>query len=188
MRPASINGLDKDICANNVYSLTILLLLFFLLLQFSIKFTVEVSYFSRHLLYIFILSLKCSFIISDTPHVGVAVGVVVALILIACAVVGAIFFLRKNKILGIKASGGLSFDYPAIFARRNAPANDTLQIIPNESAADGNDAVTSTPQTASATWKQEPLHAASSAANEVAPTLYEELRLGTEGAGFKRLK
>jgi hypothetical protein len=34
-------------------------------------------------------------------------------------------------------------------------------------------------------WHTETLHPHN---NEVAPTLYEELRLGTEGAGFRRLK
>lgn len=35
-------------------------------------------------------------------------------------------------------------------------------------------------------WKQEPLHVP--AQQEVAPSLYEELKLGHDGAGFKRLK
>lgn len=35
-------------------------------------------------------------------------------------------------------------------------------------------------------WKQEQLHVP--IATEVNPTLYEELKLGQDGAGFKRLK
>lgn len=35
-------------------------------------------------------------------------------------------------------------------------------------------------------WKHEPLHVP--AQTEVAPSLYEELKLGHDGAGFKRLK
>lgn len=35
-------------------------------------------------------------------------------------------------------------------------------------------------------WRQEPLQVPNSA--EVNPTLYEELKLGQDGAGFKRLK
>lgn len=35
-------------------------------------------------------------------------------------------------------------------------------------------------------WKQESLHVPAS--TEVNPTLYEELKLGQDGAGFKRLK
>lgn len=35
-------------------------------------------------------------------------------------------------------------------------------------------------------WKNESLHVPS--ATEVNPTLYEELKLGQDGAGFKRLK
>lgn len=133
---------------------------------------------------------------AGNPHVGVAVGVVVALFLIACAVVAAVFYLRKNKVIGIKSSGGVSFDNPSFFGRRNPPANDTLQIIQHESTIDGNAEGTATSsgvsssshqqQQGSMVWKQETLHAA--AATEVAPTIYEELRLGTDGAGFKRLK
>lgn len=36
-------------------------------------------------------------------------------------------------------------------------------------------------------WKQESLHVPAPA-TEVNPTLYEELKLGQDGAGFKRLK
>lgn len=35
-------------------------------------------------------------------------------------------------------------------------------------------------------WKQEPLHVPMP--SEVPPSLYEELRLGSNGAGFMRLK
>lgn len=35
-------------------------------------------------------------------------------------------------------------------------------------------------------WKQEPLHVPMP--TEVAPSLYEELRLGSNGAGFMKLK
>ena len=86
----------------------------------------------------------------------------VALILIACAVVGGIFYLRKNKIIGIKLSGsGVTFDNPTFFGRRNTPSNDTLQIIPNEGGVDNTTEITAT--TSAGPWKQEPLHAASSA-------------------------
>lgn len=41
----------------------------------------------------------------------------------------------------------------------------------------------------SVAWRQETLQAGgASAAREVDPTLYEELKLGQDGAGFKRLK
>lgn len=116
--------------------------------------------------------------ISDNPHVGVAVGVVVALILIICAVVGAVYILRKKNILGIKLSGCSRFDNPPFRGSSQQP-NDTLQIVQNE-------VVNDTSEVPSAAWKQESLQAAP--ATEVGPTLYEELRLGTDGAGFKRLK
>ena len=37
-------------------------------------------------------------------------------------------------------------------------------------------------------WHTETLHPPPRAETEVSPTLYEELRLGSEGAGFRRLK
>lgn len=121
-------------------------------------------------------------LIIGNPHVGVAIGVALALIFIACSIIGAVFFFRKNKVLGIKLSSGVSFDNPTtIFRRNNPPVNDTLQIITNESNIETNDcdAQCELP-------KPENLNAVS--AVELNPTLYEELRLGTEGAGFKRLK
>ena len=147
---------------------------------------------------------------TGNPHIGVAVGVVAALIFIACAVVGAVCFLRKNQVIGIKLSGGVSFDKGKGLRRGNA--GDTMQIInkddmPHEIAA-GADAVTVAPsQSSSATasssasssyWKQETLQtpapavagaaAASSSSSEPGPSLYEELRLGINGVGFKRFK
>jgi hypothetical protein len=106
---------------------------------------------------------------------------VVALILIICAVVCAVYFLRKKNIIGIKLSGGLRLDNPPFRGNSQQP-NDTLQIIQNEVVNDTSEIAG--PNTA---WKQETLQAAPSA-TEVGPTLYEELRLGTDGAGFKRLK
>lgn len=107
-------------------------------------------------------------------------GVVVAIILIICAVIGGIYVLRKKNLIGIKLSGGVRFDNPPFRNRTSQPQNDTLQIIQNEI---GNEASEVTP---SAGWKQEILQAPPT--TEVNPTLYEELRLGTDGAGFKRLK
>ena len=110
---------------------------------------------------------------------GVVIGVALAVVFLACAVIASVYFFKKNKILGIKLSGsGVSFDNPAFF-RRQRPANDTLEIIANEATIDSCDigaqgSTTSLP-------KPENLQPTPS----VAPALYE-LRLGTEGAGFKR--
>lgn len=117
---------------------------------------------------------------SSNSHVGVAVGVVVALILIICSVVGAVYYLRKKNIIGIKLSGGMRFDNPPFRGNSQQP-NDTLQIIQNEVVNDASEMAVP-----NAAWKQESLQAVP--ATEVGATLYEELRLGTDGAGFKRLK
>lgn len=76
----------------------------------------------------------------------------------------------------------MRFDNPPFRGRNSQPPNDTLQIIQNEI---GNDATNET-ATPTPVWRQEVLQAAP--ATETNPTLYEELRLGTDGAGFKRLK
>lgn len=117
-----------------------------------------------------------------------AVGIVVAVILILCAVGLGVYFLRKHNILGIKTSNGVMFDNPTFFHRRQ-PANDTLQIIANEAAMAESTETPASSATAAGTagWKQESLHA-NTTATEVAPTVYEELRLGAEGAGFKRFR
>ncbi len=105
----------------------------------------------------------------------------VAIILIICAVIGTIYVLRKKNLIGIKLSGGVRFDNPPFRSKTNQPSNDTLQIIQNEIGNEISDGVTQ-----SEGWKQEILQVAP--ATEVNPTIYEELRLGTDGAGFKRLK
>lgn len=60
--------------------------------------------------------------------------------------------------------------------------NDTA-VISNGNVANGL-AVSST--SGGQGWKNEALHVP--AQQEVNPTLYEELKLGQDGAGFKRLK
>lgn len=87
--------------------------------------------------------------------------------------------------IGIKLSGPVRFDNPPFRGRANQSANDTLQIIQNEVGIDNNETL---PTSASPAWKQETLQAAAPAATEVGPSLYEELRLGSDGVGFKRLK
>ena len=67
------------------------------------------------------------------------------------------------------------------FRGNSQQPNDTLQIIQNEVVNDASEMAVP-----NAAWKQESLQAVP--ATEVGATLYEELRLGTDGAGFKRLK
>lgn len=117
---------------------------------------------------------------SNNPQIGVAVGVVVALILIVCAVVCGVYCLRKRNIIGIKLTGGMRFDN-APFRGNSQACNDTLQIVQNEVVNDASEVATP-----NGGWRQEALEVVP--ATEVGPSLYEELRLGTDGAGFKRLK
>merc|ERR1712007_234002 len=65
-------------------------------------------------------------------HIGVVVGVVVALIFIGCSVTGGVWYMRKYRVSGIKLSGGVSFDKPTFLRRSNTTTTDTLQIIAND--------------------------------------------------------
>lgn len=116
-------------------------------------------------------------------HIGVVVGVVVALIFIGCSVTGGVWYMRKYRVSGIKLSGGVSFDKPTFLRRSNTTTTDTLQIIANDC-----NEVPEVQETglSNAAWKQETLQAAPS--TEEVPTLREELHLGSNGAGFKRFK
>lgn len=62
--------------------------------------------------------------------------------------------------------------------------------VQNDSSTVANGSVTNGVAVSSASggqgWKNEALHVP--AQQEVNPTLYEELKLGQDGAGFKRLK
>ncbi|KAK9739714.1 Fibronectin type III domain [Popillia japonica] len=152
----------------------------------------------------------------NVSHVGVAVGVVLALVVVAAIVVGAVWFIR-TKNMGAKNQGGVAFENPSYLREVNM---DHIQIPPTQtetplasngtangiavSAASGGQGWKHEPlhvptsQEVNPTlyeelkpsggqgWKHEPLHVPTS--QEVNPTLYEELKLGQDGAGFKRLK
>nr|CAD7399847.1 unnamed protein product [Timema cristinae] len=127
---------------------------------------------------------------SDSSHVGVAVGIVMALIIVAAIVVGAVWFLRSRRMLGRKSTGGVAFENPSYLREVNMdhiqiPATQGEPILPNGTANGINPSGGQVPSAQG--WKHETLHVPAQA-TEVAPSLYEELKLGHDGAGFKRLK
>ncbi|XP_044737933.1 Ig-like and fibronectin type-III domain-containing protein 1 isoform X2 [Chrysoperla carnea] len=132
----------------------------------------------------------------DSSSSGVVIAVILALIVVAALVVGAVWFVRTKKLIGLKNLGGVAFENPSYLREVNM---DHIQIpsgqqetnvsssngsIPNGSVANG---VAVSQTSGGHGWKQESLHVPQ-AAQEVNPTLYEELKLGSDGAGFKRLK
>lgn len=127
---------------------------------------------------------------NDSSSVGVAVGVVLALIIVAAIIIGAVWFMRKRRMLGHKSSGGVAFENPSYLREVNM---DHIHIASSQGdsalangTANGVNPAGSHIQTQQG-WKQETLHVPSQQ-TEVAPSLYEELKLGQDGAGFKRLK
>lgn len=120
----------------------------------------------------------------DHSQIGVAIGLVFALALVAGMIVGAVWFVRSRSLLGRKSSGGVAFENPSYLREVNM---DHIQIgqsseVPTLNGSLNGSAV---PQSQLG-WKHEQLHVPT--ATEVAPSLYEELKLGQDGVGFKRLK
>ncbi|XP_063243751.1 Ig-like and fibronectin type-III domain-containing protein 1 isoform X2 [Bacillus rossius redtenbacheri] len=127
---------------------------------------------------------------NGSSHVGVAVGVVLALVIVAAVVAGAVWFLRSRRMLGRKSNGGVAFENPSYLREVNMdhitmPASQGDGTLPNGTANGVNPSGGQVPHQQG--WKHETLHVPAQAA-EVAPSLYEELKLGHDGAGFKRLK
>ncbi|CAH1112848.1 unnamed protein product [Psylliodes chrysocephalus] len=121
-------------------------------------------------------------------HVGVIVAVVLALVVVAAIFAGAVWFMRTRKMLGIKNSNGIAFENPSYLREVNmdhiqVPQRDTETSQLSNGSANGIAVSTSS---GGPGWKNESLHVP--AQHEVNPTLYEELKLGQDGAGFKRLK
>ncbi|CAG9815898.1 unnamed protein product [Phaedon cochleariae] len=118
-------------------------------------------------------------------HVGAMVAVGAALVVIAAILVAAVWFVRRRRLLGVKDSDGVAFENPSYLKEVNMDhirvpqsQNDTSK---QTSATNNASSSTDSPQ-----WISENLHVP--AQQEVDPTLYEELKLGQNGAGFKRLK
>ncbi|CAB3252923.1 unnamed protein product [Arctia plantaginis] len=120
-----------------------------------------------------------------------AVGVAVACILVAAILLAAGFYYRYRKNLRLKAQGGVAFENPS-YLREPNPDTIINGSMPNGSA-NGNGITNGVANgvSNSAAWRQETLNNPGTTvptAREVDPTLYEELKLGQDGAGFKRLK
>ncbi|XP_068617615.1 Ig-like and fibronectin type-III domain-containing protein 2 [Battus philenor] len=111
-----------------------------------------------------------------------AVGGAVACVLLAVLLLAAALYYRHRKNLRLKSQGGVAFENPSYLRETNTDTvvNGTL---PNGNATNGISSGVSN----SSAWRQETLQNPSTA-REVEPTLYEELKLGQDGAGFKRLK
>ncbi|XP_049803084.1 Ig-like and fibronectin type-III domain-containing protein 1 isoform X1 [Schistocerca nitens] len=123
----------------------------------------------------------------DGSHVGTAVGVVLALIIAAGIVAGAVWFIRTRRMLGNKSTGGVAFENPSYLREVNMDHIQIPQPQADTSMANGNSISNGINPASGAGWKQETLHVPAQQ-TEVAPSLYEELKLGQDGAGFKRLK
>lgn len=117
-------------------------------------------------------------------NIGAAVAIILALIFVAAVFVGTVWLIRTKKMLGVKNQGGVAFENPSYLREVNM---DHVQgpALQNDSTSNGV-AVAVSATSGGAGWKQESLHVP--AQQEVNPTLYEELKLGQDGAGFKRLK
>ncbi|KAH9635955.1 hypothetical protein HF086_015529 [Spodoptera exigua] len=123
-----------------------------------------------------------------------AVGVAVACLLVAAILLAAGFYYRYRKNLRLKAQGGVAFENPS-YLREPNPDTAVNGTVPNGTANGSNGTNGVAPMangvSNSAAWRQETLNNPGTTipnAREVDPTLYEELKLGHDGAGFKRLK
>lgn len=56
---------------------------------------------------------------------GVAVAVVLALVVVAAVVAGAVWFVRTKKMLGVKGTNGIAFENPSYLREVNM---DNVQV------------------------------------------------------------
>lgn len=120
-----------------------------------------------------------------------AVGVAVACILVAAILLASGLYYKYRKNLRLKAQGGVAFENPS-YLREPNPDTIINGSVPN-GTANGNGVTNGVANgvSNSTAWRQETLNNPGTTiptAREVDPTLYEELKLGQDGAGFKRLK
>ncbi|XP_039449778.1 Ig-like and fibronectin type-III domain-containing protein 1 isoform X2 [Culex pipiens pallens] len=131
---------------------------------------------------------------SQASNAGVISGIIAGILAIALAI-AALVIMKKRRVGQKQANGGVAFENPSYLREMNV---EHVQIP----------AVSGTPGTTD--WRQESLHASTGAsttngtvattglgghdnnsvvpmATEVNPSLYEELKLGHDRAGFKRL-
>ncbi|XP_018897907.2 Ig-like and fibronectin type-III domain-containing protein 1 isoform X1 [Bemisia tabaci] len=118
--------------------------------------------------------------LEDGHNMGTTFGVITALLIVGALIGGAVWFARSRNLLGHKfGPNGVAFENPSYLREVNM---DNIQ-----SSQGGDNHISSNGTLNTPNWKNEQLHVPSMA-TEVPPTLYEELKLGSEGAGFKRLK
>lgn len=106
---------------------------------------------------------------------GMVAGLMFTIVFLVGIVATAVWFIRTRSLLGHKSTGGIAFENPSYLREVNM---DHIQSNDGSGSGSGNSQQSG--------WKQEQLQVPSS--TEVAPSIYEELKLGQDGVGFKRLK
>ncbi|XP_061379093.1 Ig-like and fibronectin type-III domain-containing protein 2 isoform X2 [Danaus plexippus] len=123
----------------------------------------------------------------STSGTASAVGVAVACILVVAILLAAGLYYRHRKNLRLKAQGGVAFENPS-YLREPNPDSVVNGNVPNGITNDNMNVIGNGISTSTA-WRQETQTPGSTIPQrEVDPSLYEELKLGHDGAGFKRLK
>ncbi|ODM96583.1 Ig-like and fibronectin type-III domain-containing protein C25G4.10 [Orchesella cincta] len=124
---------------------------------------------------------------AEGSHAGMGIGIAFLVFLLVGITVGAVWFIRKRQ-FGTKPPGAIAFENPSYIRETNPDASSHATTTNGDIPMNGNGSVPSVSNGVIANgWHTETLHPPR-AETEVAPTLYEELRLGSEGAGFRRLK
>lgn len=119
---------------------------------------------------------------------GLGIGISFLVILIVVGAVGAVWFLRKRQFA--KPPGAIAFENPSYIRETNPDSmhvNGDGPVTGNGTAVTVPSVSNGVPPTTANGWHTEVLHPPRTE-TEVSPTLYEELRLGSEGAGFRRLR
>ncbi|XP_014259678.1 Ig-like and fibronectin type-III domain-containing protein 1 isoform X2 [Cimex lectularius] len=109
----------------------------------------------------------------EHSQVGMAFSLVFIIAFIVGVLAVAVWFIRTRSLLGHKSTSGVAFENPSYLREVNM---DHIQTLDANTSSGANHSG----------WKQEQLHVPAS--TEVPPSIYEELKLGQDGAGFKRLK
>ncbi|XP_055528945.1 Ig-like and fibronectin type-III domain-containing protein 1 [Wyeomyia smithii] len=121
---------------------------------------------------------------SQSSNAGVISGIIGGILAIILAI-SALVIMKKRKIGQKQANGGVAFENPSYLREMNVE-HVQIPAVSGQSTTD---------------WRQESLHSANGTATtglgqdnsvvpmatEVNPSLYEELKLGHDRAGFKRL-
>ncbi|VEN56311.1 unnamed protein product [Callosobruchus maculatus] len=126
---------------------------------------------------------------------GVAAAVLAAVGVLAAVAAAGVWFAKTRRLIGGKGvlGNGVAFENPSYLREVNMDhvnqnGGSTTGLVESSIAANGSaqNGVAVSTTSGGHGWKNEALHVP--AQQEVNPTLYEELKLGQDGAGFKRLK